>query len=193
VSPSDLDAYDALAESALPGWEEMNGSAMEETSPLDCAVWSLTGAVREAWGVRDALAADLHRVTMERDGARDLAQEAQEARIKQSLELAEARAEVVRLNARVAELESLAAGPRLAITDAAPDESQSWAILVSGRTFVRASVFRGLTCWHAKHEESLKGAMGNTPSEAVENLASALDFDGAMVLPVVDAPAGGST
>lgn len=49
-----------------------------------------------------SLAADLHRVTMERDGARASLDAAQSARIKQSLELAEARAEVVRLQADLA-------------------------------------------------------------------------------------------
>lgn len=49
-----------------------------------------------------SLAADLHRVTMERDGARLSLDAAQSARIKQSLELADARAEVVRLRADLA-------------------------------------------------------------------------------------------
>ena len=43
--------------------------------------------------------ATAHRVTMERDGARLSLHAAQAARIKQSLELGEARAEVVRLRA----------------------------------------------------------------------------------------------
>ena len=62
---------------------------------------------------------DVRRVTMERDGARLSLDAAQSARIAQSLELADARAEVVRLTARVAELESLATGPRSLTIDAA--------------------------------------------------------------------------
>ncbi len=63
--------------------------------------------------------ATAHRVTMERDGARLSLDAAQASRIKQSLELADARAEVVRLTARVATLESLATGPRSLTIDAA--------------------------------------------------------------------------
>ena len=134
-----------------------------------------------------SLAADLHRVTMERDGARLSLDAAQSARIKQSLELADARAEVVRLRAQ---LDAVASSVP---TDAALVDSQSWSILVSGRSFVRASVFRGLTCWHAKHDDSLMGAMGETPREAVEHLAVVLGIDGAVALPIVDATAGGAT
>ena len=69
----------------------------EERATLerDAAQRALANVVVE----RDAISADLHRVTMERDGARHLADEAQRARVKQSMELAEARAEVVRLRA----------------------------------------------------------------------------------------------
>ena len=45
----------------------------------------------------DALAADLHRVTMELHAARHLADEAQRARAKQSLDLAEAQSRLSRM------------------------------------------------------------------------------------------------
>jgi sirohydrochlorin ferrochelatase len=59
----------------------------------------LVASVEHHMARADAAEAAAHQLTRERDGARDLAQEAQEARI--ALELAEARAEVVRLRAIV--------------------------------------------------------------------------------------------
>lgn len=78
--------------------------AREERATLerDAAQRALANVVAE----RDTISADLHRVTMERDGARLSLDAAHEARIKQSLELAEARAEVVRLRERVEGLEA---------------------------------------------------------------------------------------
>ena len=73
---------------------------------LLAAAPDLAASVEHHAARADALAADLQRVTMEMHAARHLAEESQRARVKQSLELAEARAEVVRLNARVADLES---------------------------------------------------------------------------------------
>lgn len=70
-------------------WE----SEMHEAAP------DLAASVEHHAARADGLATDLHRVTMERDGARLSLDAAQSARIKQSLELAEARAEVLRLRA----------------------------------------------------------------------------------------------
>jgi len=71
----------------------------EQIAILLAAAPDLRATALDAMDRADAAEATAHRVTMERDGARHLADEAQRARAKQSLELAEARAEVVRLRA----------------------------------------------------------------------------------------------
>jgi hypothetical protein len=88
-----------LSEDDLPAWmrttarPEPVGAAARPAKTFDeMTVGDLRGAVVDLHG-------ELQRVRMERDGARHLADEAQRARAKQSLELAEARAEVVRLRA----------------------------------------------------------------------------------------------
>lgn len=73
---------------------------------------SLAQTVIDTHDRADAAEADVARLTMELTGARKLANESQAARIRQSLELADALA-------RIAELEALAAGPRSLVDDAA--------------------------------------------------------------------------
>ena len=75
------------------------GMPCEGTARLFAAAPDLAASVEHHAARADGLATDLHRVTMERDGARLSLDAAQAARIKQSLELADARAEVVRLRA----------------------------------------------------------------------------------------------
>ena len=84
----------------------------EERATLerDAAQRALANVVVE----RDAISADLHRVTMERDGARLSLDAAHEARVKQSLELAEARAQIVRLHVEAGVVDGL----RMALDDA---------------------------------------------------------------------------
>jgi len=74
----------------------------EERATLerDAAQRALANVVVE----RDAISADLHRVTMERDGARLSLDAAHEARVKQSLELADALAKLAATEKRVADL-----------------------------------------------------------------------------------------
>lgn len=62
----------------------------------------------------DAAEAAAHQLTMERDGARLSLDAAHEARVKQSLELAEARAQIVRLHVEAGVVDGL----RMALDDA---------------------------------------------------------------------------
>ncbi len=72
-------------------WE----AAMHDAAP------DLAASVEHHAARADAAEASVHQLTMERDGARKALDASQEARIKQSLELADACAEVVRLRAEL--------------------------------------------------------------------------------------------
>ena len=80
-------------------------ATIEDVSDCDGALFAaapdLAASVEHHAARADAAEASVHQLTLERDGARKALDASQEARIKQSLELADARAEVVRLRAEL--------------------------------------------------------------------------------------------
>ena len=79
------------------GVEETMSAGPDVVAALLCVRDDLAASVEHHAARADALAADLHRVTMELHAARHLAEEGQRARVKQSMELAKAQSRLSRM------------------------------------------------------------------------------------------------